>query len=258
MCCANEMKFKPLTKIPRQTSPVSADSRTTLERLNDQALSQVPGSQSNNLSVPQQHEQQNGVVDPQSLPTTGSTMNPVQNFIPPRRSTAASPQAPRKHSFKKALSLLSDLKSLISLVLVYGITVGMISTSSSADAPVAKAGVTSGFLVLNILALANTYTFLAASDKVWERLQWGDLLRGGENMATFLALNSSTGLAGWTRMLLRKRKYTSGGHPRLWSFGRYVTYQNPYLSWFPCNCKLRISCWMLIQFPGLIFLSKFR
>lgn len=119
--------------------------------------------------------------------------------------------------FKRIGSLFSEMRSPISLVVVLAITVGIIYTSPSADAPLAKAGITSGFLVLNILALANTYTFLAASDKVWERLQWGDLLRGGEHLTTFLALNSSTGLAGWTTMLFRRRKYNTAGHPRVWS-----------------------------------------
>jgi hypothetical protein len=131
---------------------------------------------------------------------------------------------PQQGSIHKIFSVISEMKSPISLVVVFAITVEVISTSSSANAPLAKAGITSDFLFLNILALANTYTFLAASDKVWERLQWGDLLRGGEHLTTFLALNSGTGLAGWTRMLFRRRKYNTSGHPRIWSALRYVSY----------------------------------
>lgn len=171
---------------------------------------------------PQSTTTPNGQQAPPSAglnPRNGiSQQNRVNGRPPPQ--LGPSTMNARNPRFERLLSFLSEMRSPMSLILVYSLTVGIISTASSVYGPLAKTGMTSGFLLLNILALANNYAFLAAADKVWECLQWGDLLRGGGRLSTFLALSSSTGPAGWMTMLFRWKRYDSGGHPRLWSFGR--------------------------------------
>jgi len=206
------------SNVLRTTTPVSADSRTSIERRDDQASLSRAGVQTNTPSDGPEIPHANGGSNLQSRPAVINAVNVQPSPAPPQSASQTTPH--QKSRFEKVSSHLLDMKSPISLVVVFAITVGMIYTSPSADAPLAKAGITSGFLILNILALANAYTFLAASDKVWERLQWGDVLKGGEDLTTFLALSSSTGLAGWTRMLFRRRKYDNAGHARTWSFLR--------------------------------------
>lgn len=53
----------------------------------------------------------------------------------------------------------------------------MIFTADLLNCPLARLGVTYGFLELNILALADNFVFLASRDKAWETLQLGPLLR---------------------------------------------------------------------------------
>jgi len=205
------------TSASRTTTPVSALSGVA-ESTHDQVHSNTLGNQNNNNLT----EQQSARTDESSSPQIRPNQQSWRNGQPPQHlhSPSIAQQTASEGIFKRALSFISEMKSPISLILVYAITVGIISTSSSANGLLAKTGITSGFLLLNILALANNYAFVAAVDKVWERFQWGDLLRGGEHLTTFLALSSSTGPAGWIRMLFRRRKYSTDGYPRFWSFGR--------------------------------------
>lgn len=130
---------------------------------------------------------------------------------------------------------LWSMKGPISLIVLFVITTPIILTSSDLNGPLARLGVTYGFLVLNILAILNNYAIVAATDRAWESLPWGPLLRDGQELTTFLALSTSSGMSGWIRILFtspgvrhrqtaedrRKRINKREGNPRMWSSGRY-------------------------------------
>lgn len=130
---------------------------------------------------------------------------------------------------------LWSMKGPISLIVLFVITTPIILTSSDLNGPLARLGVTYGFLVLNILAILNNYAIVAATDRAWESLQWGPLLRDGQELTNFLALSTSSGMSGWIRILFtspgvrhgqtaedrRKRINKREGNPRMWSSGRY-------------------------------------
>ncbi|KAG4433824.1 hypothetical protein IFR05_010706 [Cadophora sp. M221] len=186
--------------------------------------------------------------------TNGATTAPA---VPPSRQPTGSilVHRPRKTFWSHCWSM----KGPISLVIVYTVTSTIIGTSSDVNGPLARLGVTGGFLVLNILALLNNYALVAAGDKAWSSVQWGPLMKHGQNLTTFFALSTSSGVGGWLRIIFhgchvpkrfvpgRRRSRNSATAPkapkasilqsRLWGFGR-------------------VGFWLLVQFPGLIFMTK--
>ncbi|KAL5326497.1 hypothetical protein ACEPPN_004183 [Leptodophora sp. 'Broadleaf-Isolate-01'] len=189
-----------------------------------------------------------------STHTNGTTTNPAAP--PSGQSTGATlVHLPRKTFWSYCWSM----KGPVSLVVVYLVTSIIITTSSDVNGPLARLGVTGGFLVLNILALLNNYALVAAGDKAWSSVQWGPLMRHGQNLTTFLALSASSGVGGWLRIIFHEfhvpKRFVVGSrrsrnastsraapkasilHPRLWGFSR-------------------VGFWLLVQFPGLIFMTK--
>ncbi|KAH7360947.1 hypothetical protein BKA65DRAFT_577974 [Rhexocercosporidium sp. MPI-PUGE-AT-0058] len=204
----------------------------------------------------------NGVIPNQaSTLTNGVAANPA--IAPLGQSPGATlVQQPRK-TFS---SYCWSMKGPISLVVVYLITSSIIVTASDVNGPLARLGVTGGFLVLNILALLNNYALVAAGDKVWEYVQWGPLMRHGQNLTTFLALSTSSGIGGWLRIIFH------GCHvpknivaPSRWSQNPSASRISPLVPVLTQRSSIlqprlwglsRVGFWLLIQFPGLIFMTK--
>ncbi|KAH6681681.1 hypothetical protein B0J14DRAFT_220621 [Halenospora varia] len=202
-------------------SPLSSASSSNASGLHQTASNSPPSTAQN--SRQQSPPQTNGN-------TTGSPT------VTPSPSPPAAINQPSNRSLpRKILTPIWELKSPICAAIVLIITSIMIFTSNSVTGPLATIGVTSSFLVLNVLSQANNYAFVAALDKAWEALQWGPLLSGGGYLTNFLAVSASTGLGGWFRVLFH-RGYSGGGRPRTWSAGR-------------------IMLALLSQFPGIIFLT---
>ncbi|KAK0124616.1 hypothetical protein ONS95_009565 [Cadophora gregata] len=173
------------------------------------------------------------------------------------------------------------MKGPIVLIVVYTITTYIISTASDVNGPLARSGVTGGFLLLNVLALLNNYALLAAGDKAWQSAQWSErFMRRGQNLTDFLALSSSSGLAGWLgiifhdlRLFQRIWRRVPGKLQQILRFPvdfiwrhrhrraqtgavRGTQVRRPSMT----NARFwglsRVGFWLFIQFPGLIFMTK--
>ena len=143
------------------------------------------------------------VSHPQSsqLPAVNGTSSnnfPVQTNG--NASASSTPQRPEPQK-KTFLDFCWSMKGPISLIVVYAITTYIISTAGDVNGPLARSGVTGGFLLLNVLALLNNYALLAAGDKAWQYTQWSErFMRRGQNLTDFLALSNSSGVSGWARI----------------------------------------------------------
>ncbi|PVH73509.1 hypothetical protein DL98DRAFT_659361 [Cadophora sp. DSE1049] len=140
----------------------------------------------------------------QALPSSvvnGNTTNygPTQVNVGVSGSSTSPQNQPRKKTF---IGFCWSMKEPISLIVVYTVTTYIISTAADVNGPLARSGVMGGFLLLNILALLNNYALLAAGDKAWQSAQWSRrFMHGGQNLTNFLALSTSTGVAGWLRII---------------------------------------------------------
>ena len=136
----------------------------------------------------------------------GNTSNNVSVQINGNATALSSPPrtVPRKKTF---LGFCWSMKGPISLIAVYSITTYIISTARDVNGPLARCGVTGGFLLLNVLALLNNYALLAAGDKAWQYTQWNErFMRRGQNLTDFLALSNSSGVADWARVVFHNSR----------------------------------------------------
>lgn len=207
---------------------ISTPTSVTIVQPSTQAINPVTSPQDSEIVSPlpssnSSVEDTTPTISP--TPPTGSYQSPVSEQDPSLNNQTCKRQV--------------SLKSLIFLIMVYILTLSMIFTANFLNGPLARLGVTYGFLVLNIVALANNFAFLASGDKAWEALQFGPLMRKAPELKTFLALSSSSGMSGWSAILFEgvrswlnsKIKKTGvtvpGGSwkspPRLWSLARFVT-----------------------------------
>lgn len=165
-------------------------------------------------------------------------------------------------------------------MVVYAITTYILITATDINGPLARSGVTGGFLLLNVLALLNNYALLAAGDKAWQSAQWSRrFMQRGQNLTDFLALSNSSGVAGWVRIvchdlrplkrirqrLPRKLQQMVTGFANLFGRRRQVARagttivtqtRRPSITKARFWGLSRVGFWLLIQFPGLIFMTK--
>ena len=139
-----------------------------------------------------------------------------------------------KGSFmRKWLARAWSLKSLVFATFTFFLLASFTLSADSLNSPLAKISPSNGVLLLTILVLFNGYSFSAAADKLWEKVQWGRFLKKGEPLLTFFTLGSEVNgslkilARGWSPRYWKRRSSTersqfkrSLGHPRWWSLAR--------------------------------------
>lgn len=110
-----------------------------------------------------------------------------------------------------------SLRKLIWAIFLYIFISSITMTAENLSGVLSSISTTNGIILLNVLGLLYTYAFTALADELWEKIQWGPLLKRGEPLLTFITL--SAGWDIWWKVLLR-RGWEPKQHPRWWSFGR--------------------------------------
>ncbi|KAH7418534.1 hypothetical protein BKA64DRAFT_202299 [Cadophora sp. MPI-SDFR-AT-0126] len=220
--------------------------------------------------------------NPQASPSpivNGNTTNDVP--VQQNGGTSGPSPSPQNLPGKKTfIDFCWSMKGPIFLMVVYAITTYILITATDINGPLARSGVTGGFLLLNVLALLNNYALLAAGDKAWQSAQWSRrFMQRGQNLTDFLALSNSSGVAGWVRIvchdlrplkrirqrLPRKLQQMVTGFANLFGRRRQVARagttivtqtRRPSITKARFWGLSRVGFWLLIQFPGLIFMTK--
>lgn len=116
-----------------------------------------------------------------------------------REISGKSPKAARSTSLwrfiHRAFSLPWPITATILLIIVASITL----RANSLNWPLARITPSTGIFLLTVFSKLTDLFFEWAADTVWEKMQWGPLMKGGEKLLTFLTL--SAGLKGWIAIL---------------------------------------------------------
>ncbi|KAL2059747.1 hypothetical protein VTL71DRAFT_10131 [Oculimacula yallundae] len=268
----SEVPSTPTPDVDDQVNPSDQESHVP-----DAGVTATPATLSMNQNPQSQPPTGHNLTSPPPFPQT-STSSAVNgnhpNNVPTQTNgatLASTPPPPIQRKKRKTfLSICWSMKGPLSLIAVYSITTYIISTSSDINGLLARSGVMGGFLLLNILALLNNYALLAAGDKAWETVQWSrSFMRDGQNLTDFLALSTSSGISGWLGIVfhdlrLLKRVWTRLTGIVPWPravVGRAAAGNQPQTRKSSISKARfwglgRVGFWLLVQFPGLIFMTK--
>ncbi|KAK4214220.1 hypothetical protein QBC37DRAFT_251120, partial [Rhypophila decipiens] len=194
-------------------------------------------------------------------PSTPSSPNLTQSsssaptLVHPSQSQASKTPSPPTRGAKPRrkwvpLARAFTLNIVVACIFVFVCLITNFGQSS--DWLLARLTPTSGILLLSFLSKIIDWGLGGTTDKTWNMLQWGPILRGGngreKNMLTFLTLGAR--LDGAIKVLFSRVAWSnsSPGTIKGLSWSRIV------------NCAgvwalLKFFVWILAQFPGLIIMA---
>jgi hypothetical protein len=128
-----------------------------------------------------------------------------------RETSRKSPKAAHSTSLKRfiprAFSLPWPIAATILLIVVASITL----RANSLNWPLARITPSTGIFLLTVFSKLTDFFFEWAADTVWEKMQWGPFMKGGEKLLTFLTL--SAGLKGWMAILFLRHRPSATDSP---------------------------------------------
>jgi hypothetical protein len=121
----------------------------------------------------------------------------------------------------RAFSLPWPIAATILLIVVASITL----RANSLNWPLARITPSAGIFLLAVFSKLTDFFFEWAADTVWEKMQWGPLMKGGEKLLTFLTL--SAGLKGWMAILFLRHRPSATDSPSRMNIVGFFRYSSP-------------------------------